>query len=94
MKVQVYVSGVHKYVVDPCMCVQVLDLLIVVLHQTHKEAEDRWRKLSRQITDQLLPLLDTQQVGALYFVMGVYLQRITLFITYSYYGFYIKIGLF
>lgn len=36
----------------------------MVLHQTHKEAEDKWRKLSRQIVDQLLPLLDTQQVGA------------------------------
>lgn len=36
----------------------------MVLHQTHKEAEDKWRKLSRQIIDQLLPLLDTQQVGA------------------------------
>ena len=42
---------------------KVLDLLIIVLHQTHKEAEDKWRKLSRQIVDQLLPLLASQQVG-------------------------------
>ncbi|KAG1678706.1 Huntingtin [Nymphon striatum] len=41
---------------------QVLEMLITVLRQSRKESEDRWKKLSRQIIDLLLPLLVKQQV--------------------------------
>ncbi|XP_013398873.1 huntingtin [Lingula anatina] len=42
---------------------QVLELLIVVLHQCHKENEEKWKRLSRQVTDMVLPLLAKQQIN-------------------------------
>lgn len=42
---------------------QVLEMLILVLQQCHKESEDRWKRLSRQVADILLPMLAKQQVG-------------------------------
>ncbi|XP_056004424.1 huntingtin-like isoform X2 [Ostrea edulis] len=42
---------------------QTLDLLVVVLQQSKKESEDRWKRLSRQITDTLLPALTANQVN-------------------------------
>lgn len=41
---------------------QVLEMLILVLQQCHKESEDRWKRLSRQVADILLPMLAKQQV--------------------------------
>lgn len=38
-------------------------MLILVLQQCHKESEDRWKRLSRQVADILLPMLAKQQVG-------------------------------
>ena len=35
----------------------------MVLHQCHKESEDKWKRLSRQVTDMVLPLLVKQQVN-------------------------------
>ena len=37
-------------------------MFIIVLHQCHKESEDKWKRLSRQVTDMVLPLLAKQQV--------------------------------
>ncbi|XP_061171379.1 huntingtin-like isoform X1 [Saccostrea echinata] len=42
---------------------QTLDLLVVVLQQSKKESEDRWKRLSRLITDSLLPALTANQVN-------------------------------
>lgn len=44
------------------MFLQTLDLLVVVLQQSKKESEERWKRLSRQITDTLLPALTSNQV--------------------------------
>ncbi|XP_060084449.1 huntingtin-like [Ylistrum balloti] len=41
---------------------ETLDLLVIVLQQCHKESEERWKKLSRQVTDTILPSLARQQV--------------------------------
>uniref|UniRef100_UPI00398F4F7C huntingtin isoform X3 n=1 Tax=Pristiophorus japonicus TaxID=55135 RepID=UPI00398F4F7C len=41
---------------------QVLEMLILVLQQCHKENEDKWKRLSRQIADMILPLLAKQQM--------------------------------
>ncbi|XP_069797989.1 huntingtin isoform X3 [Narcine bancroftii] len=41
---------------------QVLEMLILVLQQCHKENEDKWKRLSRQIADMILPLLVKQQM--------------------------------
>ncbi|XP_070256233.1 huntingtin isoform X2 [Myotis yumanensis] len=41
---------------------QVLEMLILVLQQCHKESEDRWKRLSRQVADILLPMLAKQQI--------------------------------
>uniref|UniRef100_A0A673TZ91 Huntingtin n=1 Tax=Suricata suricatta TaxID=37032 RepID=A0A673TZ91_SURSU len=41
---------------------QVLEMLILVLQQCHKESEDKWRRLSRQIADVILPMLAKQQM--------------------------------
>ena len=38
-------------------------MLILVLHQSHKEGEDKWKRLSRQVTDMVLPLLARQQLN-------------------------------
>lgn len=41
---------------------QVLEMFILVLQQCHKENEDKWKRLSRQIADIILPMLAKQQV--------------------------------
>ena len=38
-------------------------MFILVLQQCHKENEDKWKRLSRQIADVLLPMIAKQQVG-------------------------------
>lgn len=46
------------------MCLlQVLEMFILVLQQCHKENEDKWKRLSRQIADVILPMIAKQQVG-------------------------------
>nr|XP_006822985.1 PREDICTED: huntingtin [Saccoglossus kowalevskii] len=42
---------------------EVLDLFIIVLQQHHKESEDKWKRLSRQVIDMVLPRLAKQQVN-------------------------------
>uniref|UniRef100_T1KK12 Huntingtin n=1 Tax=Tetranychus urticae TaxID=32264 RepID=T1KK12_TETUR len=39
-----------------------LYLLNIIVHQSRKEGEDKWRKISRQIIDVLLPLLTRQNL--------------------------------
>ena len=41
---------------------QVLELFILVLYQCRKDSEDKWKRLSRQVTDTVLPLLAKQEV--------------------------------
>ncbi|XP_075050447.1 huntingtin isoform X1 [Mixophyes fleayi] len=41
---------------------QVLEMFILVLQQCHKENEDKWKRLSRQIADVILPMLSKQQM--------------------------------
>eukprot|EP00058_Branchiostoma_floridae_P006836 XP_002592324.1 hypothetical protein BRAFLDRAFT_101261 [Branchiostoma floridae] len=41
---------------------EVLEMLTIVLQQCHKESEDRWKKLSRQVVDMVLPMLARQQI--------------------------------
>uniref|UniRef100_A0A452S207 Huntingtin n=1 Tax=Ursus americanus TaxID=9643 RepID=A0A452S207_URSAM len=41
---------------------QVLEMFILVLQQCHKENEDKWKRLSRQIADVILPMLARQQM--------------------------------
>lgn len=41
---------------------QVLEMFILVLQQCHKESEDKWKRLSRQVADIILPMLAKQQV--------------------------------
>ncbi|XP_040191278.1 huntingtin isoform X2 [Rana temporaria] len=41
---------------------QVLEMFILVLQQCHKENEDKWKRLSRQIADIILPMLSKQQM--------------------------------
>ncbi|KAG7458857.1 hypothetical protein MATL_G00225080 [Megalops atlanticus] len=41
---------------------QVLQMFILVLQQCHKENEDKWKRLSRQIADIILPLIAKQQM--------------------------------
>ncbi|ELR57297.1 Huntingtin, partial [Bos mutus] len=36
---------------------QVLEMFTLVLRQCHKESEDRWKRLSRQVADVILPML-------------------------------------
>lgn len=38
-------------------------MFILVLQQCHKENEDKWKRLSRQIADVILPMIARQQVG-------------------------------
>ncbi|EPY80841.1 hypothetical protein CB1_000531010 [Camelus ferus] len=42
---------------------QVLEMFVLVLQQCHKESEDKWKRLSRQVADVILPMLAKQQVG-------------------------------
>ena len=37
-------------------------MFVLVLQQCHRESEERWKRLSRQVTDILLPALARQQV--------------------------------
>lgn len=37
-------------------------MFTLVLRQCHKESEDRWKRLSRQVADVILPMLAKQQV--------------------------------
>ena len=46
----------------PLHSLQVLEMFILVLEQCHKENEDKWKRLSRQIADIILPMLAKQQV--------------------------------
>nr|XP_023405447.1 huntingtin isoform X4 [Loxodonta africana] len=41
---------------------QVLEMFTLVLQQCHKENEDKWKRLSRQIADIILPMLAKQQM--------------------------------
>ncbi|KAM4708326.1 huntingtin [Discoglossus pictus] len=41
---------------------QVLEMFILVLQQCHKENEDKWKRLSRQIADVILTMLSRQQM--------------------------------
>ncbi|XP_049423655.1 huntingtin isoform X3 [Epinephelus fuscoguttatus] len=41
---------------------QVLEMFILVLQQCHKENEDKWKRLSRQIADVILPMIARQQM--------------------------------
>ncbi|XP_066242929.1 huntingtin isoform X4 [Saccopteryx leptura] len=41
---------------------QVLEMFILVLQQCHKESEDKWKRLSRQVADVILPMLARQQM--------------------------------
>uniref|UniRef100_A0A8C4VRD4 Huntingtin n=1 Tax=Gopherus evgoodei TaxID=1825980 RepID=A0A8C4VRD4_9SAUR len=41
---------------------QVLEMFILVLQQCHKENEDKWKRLSRQIADIILQMLAKQQM--------------------------------
>ncbi|XP_026856221.2 huntingtin isoform X2 [Electrophorus electricus] len=41
---------------------QVLEMFILVLQQCHKENEDKWKRLSRQIADVILPMIGRQQM--------------------------------
>lgn len=41
---------------------QVLEMFILILQQNRKEGEDKWKKLSRQVIDIILPLLAKQQI--------------------------------
>ncbi|XP_033632694.1 huntingtin-like isoform X2 [Asterias rubens] len=42
---------------------QALEMFIPVLLQAHRESEDKWKKLSRQVVDMILPLLARQQIN-------------------------------
>ena len=42
---------------------QALEMFVLVLQQCHRESEERWKRLSRQVTDILLPALARQQVS-------------------------------
>ncbi|XP_070540509.1 huntingtin-like isoform X2 [Ptychodera flava] len=42
---------------------EVLDMFIVVLQQHHRESEEKWKRLSRQVIDMVLPLLAKHQVN-------------------------------
>ena len=37
-------------------------MFVLVLQQCHKESEDKWKRLSRQVADIILPMLAKQQV--------------------------------
>jgi len=41
---------------------QAIDMFVIVLQQCQRENEDRWKRLSRQVTDTVLPALTRQQV--------------------------------
>lgn len=61
-------------------------MFILVLQQCHKENEDKWKRLSRQIADVILPMIAKQQVGKRMQVYRVLFDleiQIKLFLTVS-----------
>ncbi|RUS73694.1 hypothetical protein EGW08_018541 [Elysia chlorotica] len=42
---------------------QALDMFVLVLQQCHRESEERWKRLSRQVMDVVLPALSKQQIN-------------------------------
>ncbi|XP_022080674.1 huntingtin-like isoform X2 [Acanthaster planci] len=42
---------------------QALEMFIPVLLQAHRDSEDKWKRLSRQVVDMILPLLARQQIN-------------------------------
>ncbi|XP_077992227.1 huntingtin-like [Glandiceps talaboti] len=42
---------------------EVLDMFTIVLQQHHRESEEKWKRLSRQVIDMVLPLLAKNQVN-------------------------------
>ncbi|GFO37998.1 huntingtin-like [Plakobranchus ocellatus] len=42
---------------------QALDMFVLVLQQCHRESEERWKRLSRQVMDVVLPAMAKQQVN-------------------------------
>ncbi|KAH9487495.1 hypothetical protein Btru_075739 [Bulinus truncatus] len=42
---------------------QALDMFTLVLQQCHRESEERWKRLSRQVMDVVLPALAKQQIN-------------------------------
>lgn len=42
---------------------EVLEMLTMVLNCYQREDEDKWKKMSRQVIDMLLPMLAKQQVN-------------------------------
>ncbi|XP_041477605.1 huntingtin-like isoform X1 [Lytechinus variegatus] len=42
---------------------QVLEMFTAVLQQAHRENEEKWKRLSRQVVDMILPLLARQQIN-------------------------------
>ncbi|XP_053407184.1 huntingtin-like isoform X2 [Mercenaria mercenaria] len=41
---------------------QAIEMFVIVLQQCHRESEERWKRLSRQVTDTVLPALAKQQI--------------------------------
>ncbi|GFR89453.1 huntingtin [Elysia marginata] len=42
---------------------QALDMFVLVLQQCHRESEERWKRLSRQVMDVVLPAMSKQQIN-------------------------------
>ncbi|KAL5022595.1 hypothetical protein ScPMuIL_001750 [Solemya velum] len=42
---------------------QALDMFVIVLQQCHRESEERWKRLSRQVIDVVLPVMGRQQIN-------------------------------
>nr|KAG5686381.1 hypothetical protein BaRGS_018689 [Batillaria attramentaria] len=40
---------------------QALEMFVIILQQCHRESEDRWKRMSRMVTDVVLPALVQQQ---------------------------------
>jgi huntingtin len=47
---------------------QALDMFVLILQQCRRESEDRWKRMSRMVTDAVLPALVQQQVRIVYIV--------------------------
>ncbi|XP_076466851.1 LOW QUALITY PROTEIN: huntingtin-like [Babylonia areolata] len=43
-------------------CHQALEMFVVILQQCHRESEERWKRMSRMVTDAVMPALVEQQV--------------------------------
>ncbi|XP_041368406.1 huntingtin-like isoform X2 [Gigantopelta aegis] len=42
---------------------QALEMFVIVLQQCHRESEEKWKRLSRQVMDMVLPALSKQQIS-------------------------------